>query len=80
MTIFEKANIECGFKEAEYHKVLPEGIFANKERNKYIFKEEHTDLYEALVALMSAYRANNEEEVKKYKKDFEVLYCYYEDY
>ena len=80
MSIFDKATIECGFKNEEYHKALPDSIFANKERNKYIFDEKHTDLYEALVALMSAFRADNLKEVAKCQREFEILYCYYEEY
>jgi len=80
MTIFEKATIECGFKNEEYHKALPESLFKNKKENQRIFDEKHTDLYEVLIALMSAFRADNLTEVAKQQREFEILYCYYEDY
>ena len=79
MTIFEKATIECGFREEEYHGALPPALFRSQSENNRIYNEKHTDLYDILIKLMAAYRANNLKDVAKYQRDFEIAFCYYED-
>ena len=80
MTILEKAAIECGFKNEEYRLALPDSVLKNTKENRRILDESHTDLYETLIKLMSAFRLGNIEEEQIQQKEFQVLYCYYEDY
>ena len=76
MTLVEALTSINGFTKKEINGAIPEEILKSRNPKVKDYSETDKEMYDKCVALLTATRGRDNEEIEKAQKDLEVTFCY----